>query len=106
MIVWLRDLPLALALQAYRTLPKVPAGPRSQQAWYCIEKEAVNKAELIQALSAYYDGSEERSSQGPERRGGNHHLQDCSWGEGLDHRVRRFREGASFGTDGAQPAYR
>ena len=29
---------LALALQAYRTLPKVPAGPRSQQAWCCIEE--------------------------------------------------------------------
>jgi hypothetical protein len=29
---------LALALQAYRTPPKVPAGARSQQAWYHIEK--------------------------------------------------------------------
>ena len=60
---------LALALQAYRTLPKVPAGPRSQQAQgpsklgIASRREAVNKAELIQALSAYYDGSKSEAAK-------------------------------------------
>ena len=49
---------LALALQAYRTLPKFPAGLVSH--W---RREAVNKAELIQALSAYYDGSKSEAAK-------------------------------------------
>jgi DNA-binding protein HU-beta len=54
---------LALALQAYRTLPKVPAGPRSQRLGIASRREAVNKAELIQALSAYYDGSKSEAAK-------------------------------------------
>jgi DNA-binding protein HU-beta len=45
------------------TPPKVPAGRRSEQAWYRIERKAVNKAELIQALSAYYDGSKSEAAK-------------------------------------------